>query len=46
MKKRTKEIKELIVRMEICLDDEFEKYYYSDMNTWIKELQEIRDAIK
>ncbi len=40
---KTKKVKELIVRMEICLEDEFITFSDSDINTWIKDLEEIRN---
>ena len=40
---KTKKVKELIVRMEICLEGEFITFSDSDINTWIKDLEEIRN---
>ncbi len=36
------EVKEVISRMETCLDDEFEVFFESDIRIWIHDLEEIK----
>ena len=43
MNKLKEEIKILMGNMENCLDDDFENFWFTDINNWISELKEHRN---
>ena len=38
-------IEDLINRMQMCVDDEFESFAVSDIHNWITELKELEDSL-